>query len=161
MLEPWTTEQKKEMSFNERYSLMLSDRQNCPISTSDTAVGCIQKYIKLRGFEKDIKSLSFTTGVPISTFSKMKTGKYKPDLRTLVALEIGLNIDYERSMLIIQKGGFSLNDTKEHVLFKFLLENHGKMTKKEVDALLKTEGFRLLAGSTRDKPNKSKKKISH
>jgi hypothetical protein len=91
----------------------------------------------------------------------MKNEKYKPDLRTLIALEIGLNIDYERSILILQKGGFSLNDTKEHVLFKFLLENHGKMTKQEVEALLKTEGFELLAGSTRDKPNKSKKKISH
>ena len=75
MLEHWTTEPKEEMSFNERYSLMLSDRQNCPISTSDTAVGCIQKYIKLRGFEKDIKNLSFTTGVSISTFSKMKNWK--------------------------------------------------------------------------------------
>ena len=162
MLEPWTTENKEILSFKERYSLMLSDRQNCPISTSDTAADCIFKYIELRGYNENLKELIHKTGVPKSTFSKMKKDKdYKFDIKTLVALALGLNIDTERFSMIEQKAGFSLNESKEHVFYRLLIENHGAMTKEEIDRELKNCGFTVLAGKRRDVPNKKQKKVSH
>lgn len=162
MLEPWTTENKEILPFKERYSLMLSDRKKCPISTLDTSANCILKYINLRGYNQNLKELIHKTGVPKSTFSKMKKDKdYKFDIRTLVALAIGLNIDTERFELIVKKAGLSLNESKEHVFYKLLIENHGTMTMEQVNRELERHGFSILAGKKKDSPNKKRQKVSH
>ena len=162
MLESWTTENKEILSFNERYSLMLSDRQKCQISTLDTAAECILKYIELRGYNQNLKELVQKTNVPKSTFSKMKKDRnYKFDIKTLVALAIGLNIDTERFALIEQKAGLSLNDSNEHVFYRLLIENHGALTKKQINDEFERLKFTVLAGNTRNKPNKKRQNISH
>ena len=153
MLEPWTTEKKKTPSLNEAYSLMLSDRQNCPLSTLDTATESISKYIRLREFDKNLKELILQTGVPKSTFSKMKNKEYHLRIETLVALSLGLNIDYERAISIIHKAGYNLNESREHVLYKFLLERHGQITVDDANLILEANNCKPLTGKTR-KTNK-------
>lgn len=143
-------------------SQMLSDIQNIILCSNDSVSECIQKYIAARGHENNIKELSLSTGIPESTFSKIKHNKnYKFEHRTLIALLIELNVDFSTSTSILQKAGLSLGNTKEHLAYKILLENHGEIDIPTANKFLKENHLKQLAGNTRDKPNKKRKNISH
>lgn len=143
-------------------SQMQSDMQKIILCSNDSASECIQKYIVARGHEENIKALSLSTGIPESTFSKIKHNKnYKFEHRTLIALLIELNADFSTSLSILQKAGLSLNNTKEHIAYKTLLEKHGEIDIPTANKFLIENHLKPLAGNTRDKPNKKRQKISH
>ncbi|WP_294114460.1 hypothetical protein [uncultured Fibrobacter sp.] len=61
----------------------------------------------------------------------------------------------------MKKAGLSLNESKEHVFYKLLIENHGAMTMEQVNQELERHGFSILAGKKKDTPNKNQQKVSH
>ena len=83
MLEPWTTENKEILPFKERYSLMLSDRKKCPISTLDTSANCILKY-NLIGALYEPRKNSKSMAIPdksIQEPGRTATGRMKQSLK--------------------------------------------------------------------------------
>ena len=148
-------------SLRNSVSQILSDTQNIILCSTVSASESIQKFIVARGYGEKVKALSLSTGIPESTFSKIKYNKdYKFEHRSLIALLIELNVDFSTSMSILQKAGLSLGNSKEHIVYKVLLEKHDSVDIPTANMLLKENHLKELAGHTRDKPNKKRQNIS-
>ena len=68
--------------------------------------------------QQDVADIS---KVSTALITKYRNGSRKPTLNTVVILSIAMKLTTDRSEYLLHSAGYSLNDSKEHRIFKLFL----------------------------------------
>lgn len=83
---------------------------------------CLAYHMKRRGLTEE--QLAERSGLSVRAVGDYHRMPKKIQLPTVLALCIGLNLKSEYCYSLIEKAGYSLKNTKEDMVYKFLIDNH-------------------------------------
>ena len=119
----------------------INEGLDCICYCLSKTLKALMKWVKITG-----KKLADKSEVSEKTIQRIRTGETtNPNIETMVALCIGMDLPYEVSLAFIEKAGLNLmGNNPERLIYKFFLKDGCNLDIYECDELLKSKGYKGL-----------------